>query len=275
MTSVIRSSNIQIIMNNNIFQFDRFYKLVVKHLKSTPKSWTMIIIVFAGLPLLFLLVNLLNVGVNIDLNSRYGFLTLLMNAAFILSPFVLFYNYNHPKKGLSEVMLPASIVEKYIVMQLACIIFAPLVILLIFGSMDSLLALIFQGKYEGYVVYEFFQNSISWDELFNNFLLQQAILFCNLLFVRRKIMKTAGVFILAGIVIAIIFGVSIAIWDSHQSFTDAEGLSFNFEDRSMFQIYANDHPLIVIIQFTRIFFHVILPLALVTCSYFLMKNKRY
>lgn len=262
-------------MNNNTFQFDRFGKLIIRNFQRNPKSWIQSILIFCGIPLIFFLINLTDVEINVSLYHRTMFLSLLTNMAFIFAPFVLFYNFNHPKKGLSEIMLPASILEKYLVMQLTCIIIAPLSILVLYGGVDSLLALLFPKTLDRYAAQQFVQTRWTWDHLSQLFLTQQAILFCNLLFSRRKVVKTGGVFILFSILTLLIFGVGIAIWDSHSSFTETESFNFDFKDRGLFEFYPNDHPFITISQIVRILTQIVLPTALMIGSYFVLKTKRY
>ncbi|MDO5664052.1 MAG: hypothetical protein Q4G63_02190 [Bacteroidia bacterium] len=261
-------------MTNNIFQLNRFHKVIVRNLQRNPKSWLQSILIFTGLPLVFFLINLADFGA-VNLANRLSFLEILIYFAFMFSPFVLFFNYNHPKKGLPEVMLPASVLEKYIVMQLACIVIAPLSVLVLYGGMDSLLASVFPRIFEGYAVQQLFLKSISFNNFSQMFLIQQAILFCNLLFVRQKVLKTTGVFILTSIIFLTITGLAIYIMNSQNLFDDTESISLNFGNRNFFEIYVDDHPFVITTQLARIFTQVVLPVALVIGSYFVMKKKRY
>lgn len=262
-------------MNNNTFQPDRFYRLIVRNLKSIRKYWVQSLLIFAGLPLLFFLINLSNIGIEIDLHSRTSFLNGLVTSLVVVSPFMLFFNYNHPKKGLTEVMLAASVLEKYLVMQFACLLFTPLAIVAIYGGMDSLLAFFFSNTYSGHVIQQIIHNSLNLHQITTILLLQQAILFFNLLFVRRKVVKTGGVFILTLIVTIAAIGITASLFESGSSSDEFNHFNFDFNERGLFAIYADDHPIVIIIQITRIFMQVIVPLALMAGSYFVMKNKRY
>lgn len=172
-------------------------------------------------------------------------------------------------------MLPASVLEKYVMMQLVCIVVAPLSIFVLYGGMDSLLALIFPRIFEGYAVQQFFQNPISLNDFSQMFLIQQTILLCNLLFTRRKVLKTAGVFILASIVFLAIAGLGMYIMESQNLFDNVENINFTLSSRSLFEIHVNDHPFVITAQLVRIFIQVVLPVALIVASYFVMKKKRY
>lgn len=262
-------------MNNNTFQVDRFWKLIVRNLKSLRKYWVQSLLIVAGFPLLFFLINLSQIGMEITLDNRTSFLNSMVSTLVIISPFMLFINYNHPKKGLTEVMLGASVLEKYLVMQLACLVFTPLAIVTIYGCMDSLLVLLFPTLYKGHVIQQILQNSVDWQQISTMLLLQQGVFFFNLLFVRRKVLKTVGVFILAMIAMITAIVITISIWESIGSTAEFNNLYFDLNDRALFAIYANDHPIVVILQVTRIIIQVILPLAFFSGSYFVLKNKRY
>lgn len=262
-------------MTNNTFQPNRLFKLLSRNLKQNPKSWMLSIAIFAGLPLLFLVLNVAGIGINTSVTDRTTFLQLFTSAAFVFSPFILFYNYNHPKKGLTDVMLPASVLEKYIAMQISCTILAPLAVLLLFGIPDSLFALIFPKTYGGYAAPAAITDFFSWNTFSENFIIQQFILFFNLLFVRRKVLKTIGVFILALIVFLIILGIGVAIWDSPNGFSEANNVNINIGDRGIFDISVNDNPVVILMQIIRIFVQIVLPILLVIGSYFVMKNKKY
>lgn len=265
-------------MENNIFQPDRFLKLVVRQFKLNPKLWINSLILFIGFPILFFLINISNIGgVVISVSNRTSFLESLLVILFVLAPFLLFFNYNHPRKGLTEVMLPASIAEKYIVMQLICIFFVPLITIAIYGGIDFVLALIFPKIYPGLVIQQLFKNSIDANILFFLFFLQQAMMFFNLLFLRRKVLKTVVVFIISMIILASIMVILVYFVTTNALF-DTVGSSYNhfdITDRGIFRFYVSDHPVITMMQIARILFQIVIPLAFMTGSYFLMKKRRY
>lgn len=261
-------------MDNNIFNPNRFYKLIVRNLKSTQKYWFQGLLIFAGLPLLILLINLSSTGLAISLNNRMLFIDILIRSLAIVSPFILFFNYNHPKKGLTEVMLAASVFEKYVAMQLACLLF-PLIILILFGGVDSLLSFLFPRVHEGYAIQQILNNNIDWNRITSILLFQQTVFFFNMLFVNKKAVKTLGVFILYFIALTATIVITISIWESRIAMADFRNLNFDYTERGLFTIYSNDHPIILFIQYIRIFTQVVVPLIFMTGSYFVMKNKRY
>ena len=135
-------------MSNNTFQLDRFSKVMARTIKQNKKIGLISILVFAGIPLLYFLYNMISLQPT-ALTTRTAILSLLVQFMFVLSPFIYFYGVNHPKKGLSEVMLPASVLEKYTNMMLFCMIVAPLAAFALYTTMDSLIAFIFPKYVNG------------------------------------------------------------------------------------------------------------------------------
>lgn len=262
-------------MTNNIFQFNRFGTLIARHTSLKTKIWLQSMIIFAGLPVFFLLLNASNIGVNIDQSDRASLLEFIVYFTFIFAPFAHFYSNNHPKKGLTEVMLPASVLEKYVSMQFVCIVIAPLAALLPYGAADSLLALIFPNIYGGYALTEAFASDLKFEPLMILLLFQQIIFFCNLIFIRRKVIKTGGVFVISLIVLVTLLAAIGTIWGNRIENIEGDNYSYNFNDRALFEIYPNDHPALVALQIFRILVVIVAPVALMIGSYFVMKNKRY
>ena len=262
-------------MDNNVFNPNRFYKLIVRNIKSIRKYWLQSLLIFAGIPLLIFLINLSNIGLEIGLSERTSFLEGLVSTLVIISPFMLFFNYTHPKKGLTEVMLAASVFEKYLVMQLACLVVTPLAILTLYGGADSFLAFLFPQVQGGHVIQQLINGSVDWNRITIIVLFQQGILFFNLLFVNRKVVKTGGVFILIMIGLIASLVITVSILESSNTMIDYNRFDFDFSEKGLFTIYSNAHPIIYVIQFLGIFMQIIVPLAFMIGSYFVLKNKRY
>ncbi len=263
-------------MSNNIFDINRFGKLTYrKWFHPTNFAWRTVFS-FASLPLLFLLFNLMGDSSTVSLGSRYNVLVFLIVLSIVFSPFIFFFNYNHPKKGIIDAMLPASILEKYLVMQLTGIIYAPLLVVVLYGGMDSLLALLFPKVMSGFAVAQFVSLvELNWEKILILFTLQQCILFCNLWFRRNKPLKTFGVIMLFHIILTgIVVGLFFIFIDDMPHMV---GVTFNvYEGRGQsLLIKSGDHPSVVIIQLLRIFVDIVMPIGLVIGSYFMLKTKRY
>ena len=264
-------------MSNNTFQLDRFSKVMVRTIKQNKKIGLISILVFAGIPLLLFLFNMISLQPT-AFATRGIFLRLLVSFTFVLSPFIYFYGVNHPKKGLSEVMLPASVLEKYTNMILFCIIVAPLTALAFYGAMDSLIAIIFLKYFNGYAIIEFKTIFTDWKELLRLNLFMQSLFFFNLLFSSRKVLKTIGTYMLVGIASTVLFSIGVVIADKmglFEALGRSEIVVYNNGDRGLFEIYKDDNFMMIFIQLNQIFLNIVLPLGLMIASYFVLKNKRY
>ena len=262
-------------MNNNIFQPARFGKLIFRSLRNNPRVLLQNIFVYVGLPVLFLL----GMPFDISLNSRHTFFVLLLNIFVIFSPFIFFYTYNHPKKGLTEAMLPASIFEKYLFMQLFCVVLVPLHVFVLYGGMDFLIALLFPQYFEGSVIGKLFSNQINIDMILMMFLSLQAVFLCNLIFVRRKLLKTFGSFIAINMILLLLIKPIMSILGGYEFSESFSGeITFEIEtgyNSNLFGFSDGDHPFLISLKVIRIFILFVLPAALMITSYWMMKTKKY
>ena len=263
-------------MNNNIFQFERVGKLIGRTFRQNSKTLLNNTLVLAGLPILFLLIARLASNEGPSLLFRSNFLTFLVVTIFIFSPFFYYYFYNHAKKGLSEVMLPASVLEKFVVMQIFCMILAPLMVLVFYGGSDALMAALFPLYQGGYAIVHFFNNRLTTDGVLVVFLSMQAVFIANLFFVRRKILKTIASYMVINFLISIIILAIIKAMESNGYFDTMSGsVNVNLSDRGLFEFYSGDNSLTTFVMALRIFMGVILPILFMIGSYRLMKTNRY
>ncbi len=262
-------------MQNNIFQPSRFGKLISRSLNYNIKGILQSILIYAGLPLLFLLGNISLSSFDIDIDIRYAFFTMLLFAAFIFSPFIYFYSYNHPKKGLTDVMLPASALEKYILMQLTCTVFAPLIVFVLYGGMDFLISLLFPQYFKVNVIQILFSSELNSEFIFLLFLTVQAMIFCNLIFVKRKLLKTIGSFIAVNLLLGFLIISIVTILDRSGALDPLTPLTVETIERYHFAFSLDDHPFVIGIQLFRFFMEIITPIGFIVASYFIMKTKKY
>ncbi|HAC72747.1 MAG TPA: hypothetical protein DCF46_03970 [Porphyromonadaceae bacterium] len=262
---------------NNIFQFDRFFKLIARGLVHRSKVIMLAAIGFMGLSLVIFLTNVLNGNEFFSLNFRANTLSTTLIFMFIFSPFIFFFSVNHPKKGLTEVMLPASALEKYLVMQFFCIIIAPFLTLLFYGSIDALLATLFPRLFRGYAFVEIYNFSdFNWESYMIFFLMQQVFMFFNLYFVNHKLLKTFGSVMLLQIAFIILFLLSIKLVVP-EVFEGDTGLKMNIKipNGDSLLIQKGSHSAIVLEKIFRIFIDIVAPIALIFGSYFKLKTNRY
>ena len=263
-------------MTNNTFKLDRFSNVIGRTFKQNKKVGLTSILVFVGVPLLLFLFNLMGLNPT-SIVMRQIFFRLIVVFAFILSPFIYFYGINHPKKGLNEVMLPASVLEKYLNMMLFCMIIVPLSAVVLYAATDSLIALIFPKYFNGFAIREFMTIFTDLGDLLNVFLIMQSLFFFNLLFSSRKILKTIGAFMLIGVATTILSATVMIIADQAGTFESLAktDITIYTEDRGYFDIHKSDHFLFIYLQLVRIFTTIVVPIGLMIGSYFILKNKRY
>lgn len=229
-----------------------------------------------GLPILFLLIARLASESAPSLLFRSNFLAFLVGTIFMFSPFFYYYFYNHPKKGLSEVMLPASVLEKFVVMQIVCMVFAPLMVLVFYGASDALMVTLFPKYYSGYAITHFFNNRFQVDGILLIFLTMQAVFFANLFFVRRKILKSIASFMVINLLLGILFLIVAKVVEHFGYFdTMSSNINMHTGDRGLFEFYAGDHPLVIFALIIRLFMGLVLPILFMIGSYRLMKTNRY
>ena len=275
---MIRNNHFKILttMNNNIFQFNRLGKLFRRTFQQNSKTFLNNALVLAGLPILFLLIARLTSNEGPELLFRSNFLTFLVVTIFIFSPFFYYYFYNHSKKGLSEVMLPASVLEKFVVMQIFCMILAPLMVLVFYGGSDVILSALFPLYQGGYAIVHFFNNRLTTDGVLVVFLSMQAVFFANLFFVRRKILKSIASFIVINLLIAIVI-LAVVKWMESLGYLEGYNgnVNLSFSERGLFDFYRGDHPFMIFVMIVRILMDIILPILFMIGSYRLMKTNRY
>lgn len=264
-------------MNNNIFDIQRFGKLIKREWLN-PKHLKLGNFIPALLPVLYLLITILN---NNDAsNSAVDRANILLFTIIVLvyfSPFILFGNINHPKKGIIDTMLPASSLEKFLLMQITGLILVPVYILVTYGFVDTILSTIFPKVLGGYAIITFFEIlDYNWEKSLILFGIFQSILFCNLWFKTNKILKTIGAFSIFGgvmLMIAILL-VKIFIEKGIDDSIINYNISFDGSGSSL-MIRSGDHPALVITQLSRIFIDIIMPIGLTIGSYFMLKTRRY
>lgn len=263
-------------MNNNIFQINRVGMLIRRTFQQYSKIFLSNALVLAGIPILLLLLDILASGGGPSLSSRSSVLAFLAGGFIILSPFAYYNFYNHPKKGLSEVMLPASVLEKFVVMQFVCMIYVPLMVLVFFGGIDAILTTLFPKYQTGYAIVELFNNKLSVDGVLLVYLTLQFVFFCNLFFVRRKQIKTAVSYMVVNLLGILILVAVLSALESSGYFDGLSGsMSINPNNRGLFEFYKGDHTFITSFMIFRIFMELVMPIVFMVGSYRIMKTKRY
>ena len=263
-------------MKNNTFQLDRFSNVIGRTFKQNKRVWLTSMLVFVGVPLLLFLFNLIKLNPT-SIVARGIFFRITVVFVFILSPFIYFYGVNHPKKGLTGVMLPASVFEKYLNMMLFCMFIVPLSAVILYAAMDSVITFIFPQYFNGFAIRDFMTIFSNLGDLLVINLVMQSVFFLNLLFSSRKILKSIGAYILISVVVTILTATVTIVADRAGVFESLARTDITVykTNRGYFDIYKSDHFLITFLQLYRIFMTIVVPIVLMFGSYFILKNKRY
>ncbi len=263
-------------MNSNRFQFKRVGMLLGRTFHLNSKTMLNTALVLAALPIVILLLSQLTSGEGPSLGFRGEILTILVGLFFVISPFFFYNLYNHPKKGLPEVMLPASVLEKFVAMQVTCMTVLPLMALLFFGGVDALLSGLFPSYQNGYAIAYFFNNKVTENTFLMLFLTMQAVFFCNLLFVRRKVFKTIASFVVVNLLLSIVLVITISVMESLGYFDAISGnVHVDLNESGLFEIFREENPLVISGLLFKLFMVVVLPIIFMIGSYRIMKTKRY
>ena len=263
-------------MNNYSFQFKRAGKLIGRTFQQNATTIRNTALVLAAIPIFFFLLDTLTSGEGASLGLRGEILTILVGLFFVISPFFFYKLYNDPKKGLPEVMLPASVLEKFVAMQVTCMTVLPLMALLFFGGSDALLTTLFPGYQNGYAIADFFNDKLTADGVLILFLTFQAVFFCNLLFVNRKVIKTIASFVVVNLLFSIVLVIAISAMESLGYFDAISGnVHVDLNDYGLFELFREDNPLVISGLLFKLFMVVVLPIIFMIGSYRVMKTKRY
>lgn len=163
--------------------------------------------------------------------NRYLLITLFAAISIAMAPGIAFGDINDKRAGASQMMMPVSTLEKFLSLFLYCCLLTP--VLCVVGSLiiDTLLALLPFGKYEGFTwsqfVMQFHPKSLIvnadadenlWDLTFflnrdyqywlQMIALPSVCLFANLIFKKNKVAKT---FLVAALIWFLVIAVLILV----------------------------------------------------------------
>ncbi len=270
---------------NQKFNIDRFLKLFTKELKERVpvifKYATIFSLILIGIWLTSILINS---SARVPMEVRIVYISLTAFITMVMAPFTLYKDFNHTKKGMDYISLPASIPEKYISMILISLVIMPVMIISFVLLTDSAITLFSPKYFDGFLLNENVISKYSSGFFTDIFILPSMFLFGNLLFRRNKVVKTilssVGIYII--LTIAISFVILYVFKDQISAITEAveSGTKLSIDLRNMNDLYNNEllaeYPGL---RFTVGVFSFIysfgLPVGSLAGSYYRMKTMQY
>ena len=206
---------------NNIFNFNRFGKVLVNDLKTKYITKFFTITGIAFFPFVFVLISFFrsDVPVYMEGDLRCLFTFVIGGISMLLAPFIIYGNVNRRKRGTDYIMLPASSFEKYLSMLLVCIVVVPVTAIAACFAVDAVAATIFPSVIRGYSI-KWFNSYFDWDICLIAVLYSSATILGNLTFRKHKIIATACI----GFIVAVI------------SFTIAASAMYNYALDSILEL---------------------------------------
>ena len=136
-------------MNNNIFSFDRFLKVLKYDFKfCVPQFFTL----FAVLVFFIHALEMLFMQKEIFYSSsRADGMIIMWLICIFCAPFVIYPKLNSKHKGSRFIMIPASSLEKFLSMTVICLLLVPTAFMVCFILLDTLLVSAFPNKYDEYI----------------------------------------------------------------------------------------------------------------------------
>lgn len=196
---------------NETFSINRYSKLLKKELTERAPIIVKIAGIFSLLLVGYWLTILLFNGDPVSIYPRITYLRFATFLTMVIAPFNLYKDYNHPKKGIDYVILPASVTEKFLNMLTNTVIFMPLITFSSILLVDSVLSTITPSIFPGYVITSLWEVEKTFGGFIAFLIFQQGCIFGNFLFRKNKIFKTllsgAGIYIALALIVVFLISV--------------------------------------------------------------------
>lgn len=180
---------------NNLFDFNRFWKVLRKDFGSVVSNFGISFLVFCSIPTIPWLTALV-FGNEIEQSLRFSLLFLLWVIATMSAPSRVYGKANLPREGVSFATLPATNQEKFFSMVFYCAIVIPVAVVLGLWFVDSFLAILPFKAFNGILTNPFASEehlgSLIVFIIVNSWLCSALFMLGNMIFKRRKAGKTFG-----------------------------------------------------------------------------------
>lgn len=264
-----------------IFNINRFGKLIVKELS---ERLPMILKVSAVLSLIlagYWLTSLLfNADTTVTTQGRGIYLYLVTYFSAVMGPFNMYKSFNHRKKGLDYISLPASTTEKFASMTIISLIIMPLTVFISVLFTDTLISVVNPSVFNGLLLSNLFSDvsNVSFSDIV---ILPLFCLLGNMLYRGNKIVKSfltiAAIYIVFTMIVAFLF-----LYAFKDQMAEIQGLQMQIRLTidNLTELYRNEvfsnYPLIrFTIAFLAILYNVGFPVGALTGAYYRMKTIQY
>lgn len=175
---------------NNTFDFKRFGQVLAKDWKDYFRNFGISLIVWSCIPVLFWITTLI-FDVKMDADGRIGTIAALVFSVLMFVPSKVYGNANLPREGVGFASLPATNAEKFFSMLIYCSVVTPILVGLGSWAIDTLLALLPFGGFNGLVALPKSELGMLLVTIACSVLLFSSIfVFGNMIFKKRKAGKT-------------------------------------------------------------------------------------
>lgn len=267
----------------DIFNLNRFGKLLRKEISERIpviiKIAAILSLILIGFWLTYLVID---DNPMVSSNNRFIYLYLAAYFTAVMAPFNLYKSFNHHKKGLDYITLPASVQEKFLSMILVSFVVMPLIVFLSIMATDTMISIVNPSVFKGFIFSNlnespFINNS---NASITDFMILP--LFCllgNLLFRGNKIVKTflsfAGIYILLVLIVSFLF-----LYVFKNQVSEIQGAQIKITVDNLADLYRNnlfdDYPLIrITAAILSVLYSIGFPVGAFVGAYYRMKNLQY
>jgi len=200
---------------NNIFSYHRFLLMLRKDAADLRSQFIKILLISFGIGLVIFFLTNYSAGISGGKEFeivRFVIVVLVVVCNMLFAPFILYKRFNHRTTGVSNFMLPASQLEKWLSMFFYCLIVTPLLSIAALTLADLCLLPFYplEGTSLWFLSDITVHSSvhIPSTHIFLYMLVYQALFFfCNIWFQNSKVQKTFGVLIIVSVASALFSGI--------------------------------------------------------------------
>ncbi|PKP38568.1 MAG: hypothetical protein CVT97_01185 [Bacteroidetes bacterium HGW-Bacteroidetes-14] len=265
---------------NEFFDINRFFKLVRKEYSERLPVILKIAVIFSLLLIGFWVSVIVFNGSEVSAQARVLYIYAATFLSMLMAPFNLYKSYNHPKKGIDYIVLPASAMEKFLSMLLNSVIVLPLATFLGVLLADTLIATVNPSLFEGFAIAKLGTLGVVAEKYGEAVIIQLGFIFGNFLFIKNKVFKTlmsaAGLYILFAMVIMLLL---TTVFKSDFEALQNMNTSIKVESISELGNITGSEGLTSLLKgfyySVVVIFYVICPVAFLGGTFYKMKTQQY